>query len=263
MLGRQMNRELGGYDVVWLEVGQEKCINLPCRKLKNKLLGKKIRGVRNRGKWVVADLDSHELAFNLGMGGELLLHRDGTSLPESHFSFQLSGGQGISLTFYWFGHVHLINKNDIAEHPIGQLGPQPLEEDLTMKRFVSLFAGRRGRLKNFLLNQKNIAGIGNAYIHDILFLARIHPLQDIRLLQDEDLWLLYGAIERVLRSSLEMGGLAFEKDLYGQHGGYGRDFFRVAYRDGSPCPACGNEIKKIKTGKNSSYICNSCQSLKN
>ncbi|UCE10766.1 MAG: Fpg/Nei family DNA glycosylase, partial [Candidatus Thorarchaeota archaeon] len=121
--------------------------------------------------------------------------------------------------------------------------------------------GRRGRIKSFLLDQKNLAGIGNVYIQDILFEARLHPDRKIPTLSEKELEGLYHAIGDVLNRSIRLGGLAYEKDFYGLNGRFGADEFLVGYKTGSPCPECGAEIVKIKTGSTSSYICPECQSL--
>ena len=112
-----------------------------------------------------------------------------------------------------------------------------------------------------MLNQKNIAGIGNVYIQDILFEAKLHPNRDISTLSTEETGVLYSSIRKVLDQSIHLGGLAYEKDFYGRSGGLTVDGFRVGYKTGKPCPECGTAIVKIRTGSTSSYICPKCQSL--
>ena len=124
-----------------------------------------------------------------------------------------------------------------------------------------LLSGRRGRIKNFLLDQSKIAGIGNAYIHDILFLARLHPLKTIDTLTTDQIEALHLAIWQGLQPSIEKGGAYYEVNLYGEKGGFTFDEILIGYREGEPCPNCGAEIEKIKTGSTSSFICPSCQVL--
>ena len=117
---------------------------------------------------------------------------------------------------------------------------------------------------NFL-NPKNFfkifEGIGNVYIHDILFKAKIHPQKPVDSLEPSKIDNLFKIMKENLQRSLNSGGLAYEKDFYGENGGFTKDLFLVAYKEGENCPDCGRTIEKIKTGSTSSYICPECQKL--
>ena len=139
------------------------------------------------------------------------------------------------------------------------LGPNVL--DLTETEFTELINDQRGRVKAFLLDQKNLAGIGNAYIHDILFLARLHPLRQISTLAPAEVSGLYTAIRQGLLPAIELGGAFYEQTIYGQPGGFTMDHILIGYKEGKPCPVCATPIQKIKTGSNSSFICPNCQRL--
>jgi formamidopyrimidine-DNA glycosylase len=112
-----------------------------------------------------------------------------------------------------------------------------------------------------LLDQSRIAGIGNAYIHDILFMAGLHPLRKIDSLSDGEIPRLFQAIQDGLEVSIAKGGAAYEVDLFGKKGGFQVEDIQVGYREGQPCPRCATLIQKIKTGSTSSFICPSCQPL--
>jgi formamidopyrimidine-DNA glycosylase len=140
---------------------------------------------------------------------------------------------------------------------VTKLGPHFM--DLTLDAFRALLSGRRGGIKSFLLNQKRIAGIGNVYVQDPLFKARLHPLRSIASLDDDEVEGLWLALRETLQESIEHGGSKWEQDLYGEHGSWDNSFFLVAYREGEPCPACGSTVEKVKTGSTSSYICPHCQ----
>jgi formamidopyrimidine-DNA glycosylase len=139
------------------------------------------------------------------------------------------------------------------------LGPNAL--DLSLGQFRELLRGRRGGIKSFLLNQKRIAGIGNVYIQDPLFKARIHPLRTINTLSDDEVADLWKALWETLQESVDAGSSAWEQDLYGEKGKWGEDHLVIGYKEGQPCPACGTEIAKIKTGSTSGYVCPTCQPL--
>jgi formamidopyrimidine-DNA glycosylase len=117
-------------------------------------------------------------------------------------------------------------------------------------------------IKSFLLDQKKIAGVGNVYIQDILFEAKLHPKRKISTLSGKEIENLYHAIRNVLNRAIQLGGLAYEKDIYGRKGTLTIHKFLVGYKAGQPCPICKTPIEKIKTGSTSSYICPRCQPLK-
>jgi formamidopyrimidine-DNA glycosylase len=159
---------------------------------------------------------------------------------------------------WWFGYAHCVD--DLAAHPmVGKLGPHFL--DLSLDQFRALLQGRRGAIKTFLLDQSRVAGIGNVYVQDPLWKARIHPLRPINTLTDGEIEALYRALHDTLQQSIDLGGSHWEQNLYGEHGRWDSSYFLVAYREGAPCPACGTAVVKIKTGSTSSHICPNCQRL--
>ena len=106
-----------------------------------------------------------------------------------------------------------------------------------------------------------MAGIGNAYIHDILFLAGLHPNRLVSSLSEVEIVRLYDSIQKGLLPSLEKGGAFYEVDIFGNKGGFAMEDILVGYRDGSPCPICRTTIEKIRTGSTNSYICPVCQPI--
>jgi formamidopyrimidine-DNA glycosylase len=257
---REMNEELVGRTIRSIEVLQPKCLNVSVEAFKAGLTGAEIRGVSHHGKWLFVGTTQGHLLINMGMGGELLLvSRD--KLPEKRrVRFDLDGGEALAINFWWFGNTHFVAPGKLAEHEMtAKLGPNAL--DVSIEEFVELLAGRRGRIKGFLLDQSKIAGIGNAYIHDILFLAKLHPLRTISTLESADVERLHDAIQTELRRSIEAGAASYELDLHGKRGGFTADDLLVGYREGKPCPECGTAIEKIKTGSTSGFICPACQWL--
>jgi len=135
----------------------------------------------------------------------------------------------------------------------------PTDEKFTPDYFRKLLASKKTGVKSFLLDQKNVAGIGNVYIQDILFRAKLHPNRKISTLSEKEITLLHKTIREVLNNSIKLGGAAFELDFYGRKGGCTPNNFLVGYKSGKPCPQCGTTIEKIRTGSTASYICPSCQ----
>jgi formamidopyrimidine-DNA glycosylase len=276
ILAGQMQRELVGQTIADIEVLQPKCLNLPEDKFRTALMGAQIRSVAPHGKWLKVETSQGWLLLNLGMGGEILL-TDRAHLPEKYrLVFDLADGaaeclaggglklptdvrrQALAVNFWWFGYAH--HTADLAEHEMtARLGPDFLS--LSLAEFRALLRGRRGGIKSFLLNQGHLAGIGNVYVQDPLFLAGIHPLRRINTLSGKEIEALWSALGDTLQESIDHGGSHWEQDLYGQHGGWGNRFFRVAYREGASCPTCGTVVLKIKTGSTHTHICPACQPI--
>ena len=131
--------------------------------------------------------------------------------------------------------------------------------EIKKEEFELLIKSQKGKLKKFLLDQSKISGIGNAYIHDILFLAGLHPDLDINKLDDSQIDKLFQSIQDGLLPSLEKGGAFYEMNLFGEKGGFLMEDILVGYHENQPCPKCGTTIQKIKTGSTSSYLCPICQ----
>jgi formamidopyrimidine-DNA glycosylase len=260
LLARQMQAELTGKVIAGVEVLQPKCLNVSSEVFVAALTGARLLAVTNRGKWLFVETDRGWLLLNLGMGGEILLTSRAT-LPEKHrLILDFTDDACLSINFWWFGYAHYVRPGELADHGMtASLGPNAL--DLSVDDLAAIFRGRRGRVKALLLDQDVMAGIGNAYIHDILFLARLHPLRPAAGLAPDEVNALADAIRDGLQPSIDKGGAFYEVNLHGERGGFTMDDILIGYKEGQPCPTCGTLIEKIKTGSTSSFICPRCQPL--
>jgi formamidopyrimidine-DNA glycosylase len=255
---REMNQALPGKQISGIQVEQPKSLNIPLEEFTQGLLHATIKEVSNRGKWLLVETSQGWLLLNMGMGGEILLV-DRNHLPAKHrLIFDFSDGTCLSINFWWFGYVHFAPLENLSAHePTAKLGPDVL--DLSEEQFTARIAGQKGKVKAFLLDQTQVAGIGNAYIHDILFFAGLHPLRTIRSLTPKEIHSLYDGIQKGLVPALQKGGAFYEMNLFGQKGQFTMDDIVIGYREGQLCPVCKTPIVKIKTGGTSSFICPHCQ----
>jgi formamidopyrimidine-DNA glycosylase len=264
ILSQQMQKEILGKRIVEVEVANPKCLNMPFEQFKKIVVGKTIKAIEDRGKWLFIKLDSDQvILFNPGMGADVIHFKPDDKLPEKYqIKFTLNDKTGFTIRVWWFCYLHLMHANKLREHKLtAKLGITPLDRKFTLDYFKRLLDKKKGDIKTFLLDQKNIAGIGNVYIQDILFNAKLHPKRKISSLTNMEIEALYKSIKSVLKESIELGGLAYEKDFYGNKGRYGSEQFKIAYKQGKPCPTCKTTIQKIKTGSTSSFICPNCQPL--
>ncbi|HVP40602.1 MAG TPA: DNA-formamidopyrimidine glycosylase family protein [Candidatus Krumholzibacteriaceae bacterium] len=258
VLARQMNKELQGKQVANSESEQPKNLNMPVANFAKTIKGKTITNVSSKGKWIFTKLDpDYYLLINLGMNGDVLYFAADKKPPEKyHFKLTFTDKTGFTVAFQWIGLVHLVAEKDLDKHKLtAKLGIQPTDKNFTLNHFRRLLANRKTIVKNFLLDQKNIAGIGNVYIQDTLFRARLHPNRKINTLTPQEIEALYHAIKDTLNHAIKLGGLVYEKDFYGKHGRFTADSFLVGYKTGKPCPNCKTPIQKIRTGTTASYIC--------
>jgi formamidopyrimidine-DNA glycosylase len=192
------------------------------------------------------------------MGGEILLVNRNNIPAKYRLVIDFTDQTCLAINFWWFGYVHFCALDGLFGHPmLAKLGPNVL--DLTEEDFINLIKNQKGKLKAFLLDQSKVAGIGNAYIHDILFLARLHPNRVIARLTPAEITNLFKGIQDGLRPSLAKGGAFYEMNIYGHKGGFQMEDIIIGYRENAPCPRCGTPIQKIKTGSTSSFICATCQ----
>ena len=263
VIGRQMAKTICGLEVAGAQIRQPKILNVPPAHFQKRIRGCKIARVDLRGKWIFLGLQPNEnLLLNLGMGGDLVHFGPDDELPDKYqFKLDFTDGTGFTIRFYWFGYVHLVSSAELSKHKLtADLGISPLDRAFTRPCFDDLLdKKKRSGVKSFLMDQKSVAGIGNVYVQDILFGARLHPNRGIESLLARERTALYDSIRKVLRVSIGKRGLAYEVDFFGRKGRYSADDMAVGYKDGKPCPVCKTLIVKIKTGSTSTYICPKCQ----
>ena len=260
VIARQMKKEITDKQIIDIEARQPKNLNLTVHEFVETAKGKAIKNVFGKGKWILIELyPEYFMLINLGMGGDLLYFSNIQELPNKYqFKLTFSDKTGFTIFFSWFGHIHLVK--ELSEHKMtSKLGISPLEDEFTLENLEEMLIKKKSRIKNFLLDQKNIAGIGNVYVQDILFKAKLHPNRKIPTLSKTEINDLYNAIQSTLNQSIELGGLAYEKDFHGKKGQFTDERFLVGYKEGKPCPKCNTLIEKIKTGSTSTYICPRCQ----
>jgi len=264
VIARQMNKELAGKQIEEVEIRQPRILNMPVQQFQETAMGKVVDSILSKGKWIFVKLNpAYFMLINLGMGAELHHFDLNPKLPEKlQFKLTFSDGTGFTIHFWWFGYVHLVPGHGLPEHKLTSvIGVSAMDEKLTFKEFRRCLEGKNMGVKNFLLDQKHVSGIGNVYIHDILFKAGMHPNRKTSTLSETEVRNLYEAMRSVLNRSIQLGGLAYETDFHGKKGGFTADEFLVGYKEGKPCPVCHTTIDKTKTGSTSSYICSRCQKL--
>jgi len=259
-IAQQMRDMLHGKSITAVEVWREQCLNVPIDYFIRMVTGKPIVSIYPKGKWINILMEGDTfLLISLGMGGDIIYHEAGEELNcKYQFRFFFDNGAFMHIYFSWFGYVHAADGQSIKEHKMtSRLGFSPLDRSFSYEVFKSLLYGRKGAIKSFLLNQENIAGIGNVYVQDILFKSGIHPDRRVCDISEDEKRKLYDSVREHLRYAIKKGGLKYERDFFGRNGRY--EYELVGHRPGELCPDCGEIIKKIRSGGTPSYICEKCQ----
>jgi len=247
---------------------------IPEKEIKNK----KIIKIWRRAKNIIFDLsEGYSLLVHQKMTGHLLVGKwkieNNNWVPISsgplndpynrflHIIFFLDDGNMMALSdARKFAKVELWKTKEL-EKKLENLGPEPLEKSFTFEKFKqALNQKKRGKIKQVLMIPEVIAGIGNIYASEILWLSKIHPEKNVVKLKEKELELLYEAIKKVLTLAVKLGGESFSD--YRKPDGTKGDFDteRKAYkREGQKCHRCKTKIKRIKFAGRSSFFCPNCQ----
>jgi formamidopyrimidine-DNA glycosylase len=226
------------------------------------VVGRTVLGVRRRSKWLLLDLDAGwVLAVHLRMSGNLTVHGpDEAARGHVHLVLALDDGRRIFFDDERkFGRVRLLDAAGVAALDAAH-GPEPLEASFTAAELARILAGRRTKIKPLLLDQRMIAGIGNIYASEALWLARLHPLLPAAAIDSAGAEALHGALREVLEKAIAHEGSSLRNYRTGDgRRGQNQEHFLVYDRAGKPCQRCGTPIERLVVGQRSSFFCPTCQ----
>src|SRR5476651_1842785 len=247
-----------------------------------RLEGHTVEGLGRRAKYLLADLSSGDvLVMHLGMSGSFRVaqggsegkiakyhHEKSKSVAHDHVVFHMSNGATVTFNDpRRFGSMKLVKRAKIDQEPLlRSLGPEPLGNEFDAAMLTRACAGKKTSLKAALSDQRVVAGLGNIYVCEALFRARLSPKRQASTIADRNgkpnarAVALVDAIKAVLHDAIAAGGSSL-RDHRRTDGALG-DFqhnFSVYDREGSPCPACKGKIKRIVQTGRSTFYCPSCQ----
>lgn len=240
--------------------------------LAQRLTGARILSLGRRSKYLLAPLDSGEtLLVHLGMSGRILVSGSPVGAfhhvhpaPEKHDHLVLDLDDGGRITLNdarRFGAVDLWPSAGVAEHPLlAGLGPEPLGNGFFAAHLAARLAGRVTPVKAVLLDQRVVAGLGNIYVCEALWRARVSPLRLARDVSDAETEAIVAAVRAVLDDALAAGGSSLRDYRRADGGlGYFQHSFAVYGREGDACPRGDGTILRVVQSGRSSFFCPSCQ----
>jgi len=245
------------------------------------LIGAKIKNIWRRAKVLVFELsNSKSLVMHLKLTGQLIYEDKKTRIAGGHpipplnqpvpnntthiiFSFK-NGGKLYFNDLRKFGWVKFLLSQRVSTlKEMAEFGPEPFDKDFTQEEFKSRLSKHpTQQIKPLLMDQKFVAGIGNIYSDEALWLAKIHPLRRVSTLNGGEISALYKGIRESLEKAIRLGGAsrhAFVRT--GGEAGLYLDYANAYHMTGKPCKRCKTPIKRIKIGGRSAHFCPKCQKL--
>jgi formamidopyrimidine-DNA glycosylase len=229
------------------------------------LVGERVAEVGRRGKYLIVGFDSgRSLLVHLRMTGSLRAAERGALADDPHTRAVIRLDNGSDVAYRdvrRFGTWELFGQDELQPYLTARLGPEPLGT-LSTTQLGARLEGRRAPLKSALLDQRTIAGLGNIYVDEAVWLSMLHPLRVAGSLGHDELARLHRAIRGVLRKAVARQGSTL-RDYALPDGAYGtmQDAFHAYGRGGEPCERCGTPLVRILVGGRSTTFCPTCQPL--
>lgn len=229
--------------------------------LRQRMTGARITGLSRRAKYGLIHTDRDDvLIFHLGMSGRWIVN-DGEARKHDHFILQTqSGGLAVLNDPRRFGSLDIVPENELLNYrAFREMGPEPLSDAFTADILAKAISGRNAPIKAMLLNQNIVAGLGNIYVCEALFMAGISPVKAAGAIKRPQIIKLVAAIKSVLVSAIEAGGSTLRDFMApnGEQGYFAKDWL-VYGREGQLCTCSNTVLRRVDSGR-STFYCAHCQ----
>ncbi len=254
---RILNKKIVDIDILYKNI-----IESNIDDFKKDLINKSFIDIKRKGKWLIFETEDRYLLSHLRMEGKFFIkNKDEEIVKHEHVIFTFDDNS--TLRYHdtrKFGRMILINKEDLLKTKIGELGYEPLDKNLTSDYLLDKFKNKKLPIKTVLLDQSIISGLGNIYVNEVLFYAKINPLREAKSITKFEASLIVKGSREIIEEAIKMGGTTI-KSYTSSLGVTGRfqQKLKVHKKEGEPCPICGSPIKNIKIGGRSTYYCEVCQ----
>lgn len=256
-----LKKKLLNKKILNCNVYYEKMIENPnIDEFKKNIINQTINDIERRGKWLLFVLDNYYLLSHLRMEGKYFIKNiDYEVGKHDHVEFIFKDFKLMYNDTRKFGRMYLVEKNELNDvKPIKELGLEPWNDKLNEVYLKNKYKNKKLPIKTVLLDQSIIAGIGNIYADEILFLSKINPLTECNKLSKENLISIIKNTKTVLEKAIELGGTTI-KSFTSSEGVHGRFQNNLLVHNQSICKVCNNNILKITIGGRGTYYCTKCQ----
>lgn len=258
------------------------------KNFKKRLIGSAIKNVSRRAKILILTLlNGYSLLIHLKLTGQLIFRQKGQEGGHTSTATDVVGGhpwptaktptpnKWTHITIYFtdgstlyfndlrqFGYMKLVKTDELLkQNEIQKLGPEPFDKNFTPATFKKMLLRRpKAKIKQLLLDQNFLAGVGNIYADESLFFAGVLPTRPVRSLKPNEIKKIYKGIKSIMEKAIQKGGTSVNSYvmLLGEKGGFEK-YLKVYSKEGKRCPRCGGKIKRIKLGGRSAHFCPVCQ----
>mgnify|MGYP001380485463 CR=1 FL=1 len=223
--------------------------------------GKTITNVSRRAKYLLIDVGNADIVLHLGMSGKLrVVDKSVPPVKHDHIDIVLKSGKCLRFNDPRRFGACLWQPKDTLLMQLKALGPEPLTDAFDAERLITLSRGRKGPVKNFIMDNAVVVGVGNIYANEALFIAGIDPRRAAGRVAAARYLKLTDAIKAVLAKAIEQGGTTL-KDFAQSDGnpGYFAQHLRVYGKAGKSCEVCQTPIKSVVIGQRNTFYCPQCQ----
>lgn len=261
---RGLEQLVAGSEIESVDVLYPKMIDVTPEKFNEILSHQVITGINRRGKYLLIRISNgYTIVSHLRMEGKYDVEPEGQQLDKhTHIVFHLTDGRQLRYNdTRKFGRMNLVKTGE--EYKVAGLktiGPEPTAQSLTLEYMVDIFGKSHRKAKPFLLDQSNIAGLGNIYVDEVLWMSKIHPEQPVNLISETELADLRANIIDEIARAIDGHGTTVHSysNAYGEAGSF-QNYLQVYGRKGEPCLRCQTPIEKIKVAQRGTSFCPHCQ----
>lgn len=254
------NKTIQNVEVFWPNI-----IKLPedVEEFKINLQEQTILDIHRKGKFLLFELNDYILISHLRMEGKYSVHANGEPVKKhTHVIFIFTDGEELRYNdVRKFGTMHIVNKGaELTQKPLNQLGPDPFDAAFTFDYFYKKLHKTDRVIKSVLLDQTIVAGLGNIYVDETLFQARVNPLKKANKLTRKEVKAIQEEAKTILQHAIELGGTTIRSyvNSSGEMGMFQKTLY-VYGQENNPCKNCGKPIVKMKIGGRGTHMCMNCQ----
>ncbi|EHJ52838.1 DNA-formamidopyrimidine glycosylase [Streptococcus macacae] len=260
---RGLERLIAGKKIESADVRVPKMVKTGAEDFQLDILGQTFESIGRRGKYLIFDLGRQVLISHLRMEGKYLLFKDEPPVNK-HFHLFFGLDDGSTLVYQdvrKFGTFELLEKSQLEDYfTQKKIGPEPNERDFKLKPFEKGLAKSHKAIKTILLDQHLVAGLGNIYVDEVLWAAKIHPERLSNQLKKSEIKRIHDETIDILQLAIKKGGSTIRtyRNALGEDGTM-QNFLQVYAKTDEPCARCATPIEKIKVGGRGTHFCPSCQ----
>ena len=257
-----LERQIKDRQITKIKILYKPIVSCSETSFRKKLTGQHFRSFRRRGKYLLFEMDDITLVSHLRMEGKYFILDDSVPLSKhDHVIFWLDDGRQLRYNdVRKFGRMELIEKQDEYDD-FKDLGPEPFSKAFNVNYCKDYLKDKKAPIKQVLLDQSFVAGIGNIYADEILFAMRTDPRTPANRLDEYDMKELISSARKILKKAIKAGGTTI-RSYTSSLGVTGRFQLSLKVHTMETCPVCGTKIRKITVGGRGTYYCEKCQVLK-